>query len=135
LDLEKEIEQQCELENITYNWHLTHVAIAMVESDNHMYAEQLWKGILDRFSPLTKFQFSTEYRRIHSLVANSINELSVMYYNHAQQDKWQTYATLIRDNRWNLSTGSKCFETHLSRVSLSVFEQDWNGKLLSIIFC
>lgn len=128
--MEREIEQQCELDNITYNWHLTHIAIAMVESDYNSYAEQFWLRILDRFSPVEKFQCSPEYRRIHSLVVNSINELSVMYYNQGKQEEWQNYSRLIHSKRSNLCTGSKYFETQLAQASLGIFNPDWNGKVI-----
>jgi hypothetical protein len=130
LAIETELENLCELDNITFNWHLTHLAMALVESSRNDLAEQFWNRILDRFATLENFLHLPDYRRIQSLVSNSLNELSVMFFNQGQQDKWLDNATIIRQRRWSLMTGSKYFDTQFARVTFIVADGDWSGLLL-----
>jgi len=113
LEIEKQLEERCKLDNITFNWHLFRLANVFVDADNIDLAIQCWKRVLDQFQDLQKFAKSlpsSEYKRVCALVSNTMNELSILYYNHGHKQEAQAYQDIIAQNKWNVLGESKYFE-------------------------
>lgn len=122
-------------EDLTFYWHLTHVAYIYVENDYTQYAESAWKRIFDtyqsKYDELTAEtatgKRSSFEERVISIVANSRNEHALMQYNQGKiQAAKETFA-MLSQRGYNLQTTSKYFDTVNSNCLIGSDERD-NAK-------
>ena len=105
-------------DDISYYWHLTHLAYIFIEYDYTQYAEKVWKQVLDMYQSSyeeivvqpkeTRSSFS---QRVLSIVTNTKNEMSVMYYNQGKLGLFKEIQDELTKNSYQLYTTSKYFDS------------------------
>ena len=105
-------------DDIAYYWHLTHLAYIFIEYDYSQFAEQVWNEVLEMYESSyeelkekTHAERTTFDERVLSIVTNTKNEMSVMYYNQGKLNKFKELQKELMEKRYRLFTTSKYFDT------------------------
>ena len=119
-------------DDLTFYWHLTHVAYIYVENDYTQYAEGAWQRIFDTYQ--SKYVELTEEgaagkrtsfeERVISIVANSRNEHALMQFNQGKIQAAQEIFADLSKRGYNLQTTSKYFDTVNSNCLIGSDERE-----------
>ena len=106
--------------DITFFWHLTHMAYSYIEYDYTQYAEAAWHRVFemyrekyDQLMDQTGTRFAFE---VVSLIANSRNEFALMQLNQGHVKAAQKEFQELDKRAYSLMTTSKYFDTILTDV-------------------
>jgi len=105
-------------EDISFYWHLTHLAYILVEYDYTQFAEQLWKKVFAMYEnkcneviKKSKSKRTNFEKRVFSIVSNAKNELSVLYYNQGKRGFFTQIQTELQKLKLPLDTNSKFYDS------------------------
>lgn len=120
------VDKQADPEDVSFYWHLSHVASLFATFDFVEEAEALYRRILVKWEEFVERDESN--KRVLSLVGNTTNELSVLLLNTNRVEEAQVYRQKLKDKKWGLLTTSKYFVTRNSTILFNpVGDNDFNG--------
>lgn len=120
------VEEKSDMEDVTFYWHLSHVATVCMTFDFVEQAEALYRRILEKWEPVLERDDSN--KRVLSLVGNTTNELAGLLINTNRNEEGQAYRRVLKEKKWGLLTTSKYFVTRNSTIVFNpVGDNDFNG--------
>ena len=120
-----------DFDDITFFWHLTHVAYIYVEYDYTQYAEAAWRRVFETYEEKhdqlieQTAKRSPFEERVVSIITNSRNEFALMQLNQGRVEAAQKVFEDIDQKAYTLQTTSKYFDTILSNFLISADERDF----------
>ena len=120
-----------DFDDITFFWHLTHVAYIYVEYDYTQYAKAAWRRVFETYEEKhdqlieQTAKRSPFEERVVSIITNSRNEFALMQLNQGRVEAAQKVFEDIDQKAYTLQTTSKYFDTILSNFLISADERDF----------
>ena len=117
-----------DFDDITFFWHLTHVAYIYVEYDYTQYAEAAWRRVFETYEEKhdqlieQTAKRSPFEERVVSIITNSRNEFALMQLNLGLVEAAQKVFEVLDQKAFTLKTTSKYFDTVLSDLIISADE-------------
>ena len=113
-------------DDITFYWHLTHLAYIFIEYDYDNYAERMWKRVFEMYQSSyeeieakAKGQRTKFDERVLSIVTNSKNEIGVMYFNQGKRGLYNEICSALSKKEYQLHTTSKFFDSSTFNLLVS----------------